>query len=139
MECLDKATEALFLTLPHRLDPTNELEINALFLELERRWTARSTGYLLRCRSIIMQLLYTLIRSQAKSKYAVPHAQRIASVVRLLQDHYTRSYSVDELAQMADLSPSRFRVLFKEFTGHTVVRYQKLVANQQGQRLTPQR
>ena len=124
MECFDEATVKLFKSLPHRLVPSNELEINALFLELERRWTARSAGYLLRCRSIIMHLLYLLLRSQARSKYSTPHAQSIASVVRLLQDQFTHSFSVDELAQMVELSPSRFRVLFKEFTGYTVVKYQ---------------
>jgi len=124
MQYFDETAGDLFQSMPRHFEPSNELEINALFLELERRWVARGTGYLLRCRSIIMHLLFLLLRLQAKSKFSVPHARRLAPIVRLLQDHYTHSYSVDELAQMADLSPSRFRVLFKKLTGHTVVRYQ---------------
>ena len=41
-----------------------------------------------------------------------------------MQERPEQSYCVEELAEKVGLSPSRFRVLFKELTGHFVVRYQ---------------
>lgn len=124
VQCFDETAAELLQSLPRHFEPGNDLEVNSLFTELEHRWVARDMGYLFRCRSIIMHLLYILLRLQSKSHPSVPHARRIAPIVRLMQDKYTHSYSVDELARMADLSPSRFSVLFKQLTGHTVVRYQ---------------
>lgn len=124
---LDPQAEAALAALPNRATPASSVELQALFSELERLWVGREPGYLLRCRSIIAHLLHVYVRACCGPGPAVPHARRIVPIVALLQANPARDYSVEELAGMAELSPSRFRVLFKEFTGQSVVRYQNLL------------
>jgi len=82
---------------------------------------------MLRCRAIIQDALYTFVRSAVGLPTAVPHAQRLLEIVRLLRQEYTKRFSSDELAEMAGLSRSRFRVLFKEMTGCAVTQYQNQI------------
>jgi len=124
---LDPQAEAVLAALPHRATPGNAVELQALFSELERLWISHEPGYLLRCRSIVLQLLHVYVRACCTPAPAMPHARRILPITTLLQANPARDYSVEELAEMAELSPSRFRVLFKEFTGQSVVRYQNLL------------
>jgi len=121
---LDRRAESALERLPPRSTPENFVECQAIFRELERLWVARETGFLLRCRSIVLQLLHAHVRACQGEAPGVLHAGRLAGVVALLQKHPARTFGLEELAEMAELSPSRFRVLFKEYTGHSVVRYQ---------------
>ena len=120
----DRQVLRRFDRLPCTAEADGAIGVEPLFAELARLWVARESGYLLRCRAIVMTLLYSFVRCCAEPTGAVPHARRIQKVVRLLQDHYARSYSVDELSEMVDLSASRFSVLFKQVTDYPVVRYQ---------------
>ncbi len=113
-----------FGSLPNHAVTKNQLEVTSLFSELERLWIAREPGFLLRCRSVLFQLLHVYVRCSTGPVTSVPHARRILPIVRLLQENLAESYTVEELAEQADLSPSRFRVLFKQLSGHPVVRYQ---------------
>jgi len=49
----------------------------------------------------------------------------MAAITETLLEHYDRTYSVDELAKRADLSPSHFRTMFKQATGMTATSYQQ--------------
>ncbi len=120
----DSRVEERLAALPRRVAAGNALELYRLFSELERAWTARAPGYLLRCRGILSQLLGVFVHACARSAQPVSHGRKLIAVVELLQRDYARGYPVAELAAMAELSPSRFRVLFKEFTGHPVTRFQ---------------
>jgi AraC-like DNA-binding protein len=124
---LDPQAEATLAALPNRATPGSAVELQTLFSELERLWVGREPGYLLRCRSIILQLLHVYVRACCASGPTMPHVRRIMPIVALLQTNPARDYSVEDLAEMAELSPSRFRVLFKEYTGQSVVRYQNLL------------
>lgn len=124
LEFFEPSVETALAELPQHATPANTVEVQALFTELERRWVAREAGYMLRCRSVLLQLLFAYIHAAQPAASAVPHARQLASIVTLLQVNPTRSFSIEDLAARARLSPSRFRVLFKRHTGHSVVRYQ---------------
>ena len=108
-----------FLHSPPYLAP-----VDSLMLELDRLWARREMGYMVRCRSILMHLLYIMIHSQHQPATTVLHARQIAATVDFLQQNYTQNYSIDFLSEMANLSPSRFRNVFKEYTGFSPNRYQ---------------
>ena len=124
LEFFDPAAAAALADLPQSTTPANTVEVQALYTELERRWVARETGYMLRCRSAVLQLLFAYIHAAQPAASAAGHARRLASIVTLLQANPMRTFSIEELSARARLSPSRFRVLFKRHTGHSVVRYQ---------------
>lgn len=98
-----------------------------LFSELNFLWTAKSTGYMLRCRSIIMEILYIILKEKSSHVHNTPHSRQIFKIMDLIQKNYSHNYSVDELADTAGLSYSHFSFLFKKLTGYTVIEYQNLI------------
>jgi AraC-like DNA-binding protein len=124
LEFADAQVEAAYEALPSCVTPRSVSELRGLFNDLQRLWVAREPGYLLRCRGILLELLHIHVRCCYGIATAVPHARKLAPIVTLLQENQARTFSIEELAEMAELSPSRFRVLFRQYTGHSVVRYQ---------------
>lgn len=119
----DPRQEAAFAALPHVLAAPNQVESHALFTELERLWAAKRPAYMLRCRSILLQLMHTFVSAAIKPADAAQRSRTLAPILALLHSDVARAYSVGELADMARLSPSRFRVLFKRATGYSLIRY----------------
>lgn len=124
LQFADAQAEAAFQALPVQAAPRNTGEVQALFTDLERLWGRREPGFLLRCRSIILQLMHIHVRCCCGAAPSVPHARKLAPIVARLQANLAQAVSIEALAKAAELSPSRFRVLFKHYTGHSVVRYQ---------------
>jgi AraC-like DNA-binding protein len=110
--------------LPWHVRPENPLAIDTRLADLERVWISRPPGYLLQCRAVISSLLHTFISSVSRGRRSSSHARRIQRILDILHGDLGRNYSIDELSELAGLSPSRFRAVFKEVTGHSAVRYQ---------------
>lgn len=110
----------------------NHHEVQAMFRQLERLWIERQPAYAMHCRAIVQQVLAMSFAAVHGRLPDVPHAHRIAAIMQMLQrqgegegvDGPWQRHSVAELADMAGLSPSRFRTLFHQVTGQSVVRYQ---------------
>lgn len=124
LQYLDPQAAAAIQSLPHHAVVRNAGELSGLFSELERLWVMRELGFLLRCRSIILQVLHIFLRTCCGDASPVSHTRRLAPIVAMLQGNPSQLFAIEDLAQMADLSLSRFRVLFREYTGHSVVQYQ---------------
>lgn len=99
-------------------------QLSSLFTELHVAWSDKKPGYLIRCRGIVMTVLYTLIREQTLPHLYSPHAQKIVSLISMMRANHREFYSVSGLASLVGLSQSHFRALFKAFTGLTVKEYQ---------------
>jgi AraC-like DNA-binding protein len=124
LQFLDTRAKAAFESLPRTVTPPNTSELSGFFGDLEMHWNAREAGYLLRCRGILMQLLHVFVRSNRAELQIVPHARKLAPVIELLRGNPTGTHTVEKLAAMTQLSPSRFRTLFRQYTGQSVLRYQ---------------
>lgn len=109
--------------IPMITAPRFSSEYVPLFSELTTRWNLRDNGSLLKCRSLICEVLYMLIRETQNAAPSLSHSDSIVRVKSFLAEHYTESYHIDELAAMTELSPSHFRMLFKQQTGETVLRF----------------
>lgn len=91
--------------------------------ELHHTWTGRRNGYRVRCKSLLMDVLYRMLKERDRARFNSAQYQAIERVLQLIQSDFTRSYSIEELARHARLSPSHFRLLFKQITGMTSVQY----------------
>lgn len=108
------------LPLPLLTHSSNPELCHRLFETLHYEWTARSPGYLLRCRGIISELLCTLIR---ESQTAHKQRESMEQVKRYIIAHFTENFTIEELAAMANVSQSHFHRLFKENTGVSAKQY----------------
>jgi AraC-like DNA-binding protein len=84
-------------------------------------------GYLLQIRAALLNVLHRLVKIHTLPTLRQPHTQRIMTIAKILRDGYGMSYRVDELAHMAGLSPSHFRLTFKNVTGMSPSTYQQQV------------
>ena len=91
--------------------------------ELHHTWTGRRNGYRVRCKSLLMDILYRMLKERDRARFHTAQYQAIERVLQLIQSDFTRSYSILELARHARLSTSHFRLLFKQITGMTSVQY----------------
>ncbi|SEM94190.1 AraC-type DNA-binding protein [Luteibacter sp. UNCMF331Sha3.1] len=80
--------------------------------------------------AIMKELAYWLLvgpQAGVLARLAVSHAQpgRIVGAIRALRDRFAQPVRVDELASIAQLSPSAFHRQFKQVTSMTPLQYQK--------------
>ena len=54
----------------------------------------------------------------------IPYANDINDIINMMQNNYSKSYSIEDLASLSDLSQSYFRKLFKQIAGLTPLQYQ---------------
>lgn len=113
--------------LPNRQRAVNPSSIAALLNELEQHWVGQRPGFLLHCRALVMQALAHYIAWSTMPRATLPHAAALQRAVDLIHQNHLKHYSIEELSEVTGLSPSRFRTLFKKYTGHTVARYQNWV------------
>lgn len=122
----DEARDAFYAIGPH-LKVSNLAQVRGRFRELERCWVGREPGFMMRVRGIILELLHELVLTHIRQSGRILHASKINDILSMLQECTGTTYSCDELAQMAELSPSRFRVLFRQMTGYSPTHYQNLI------------
>ncbi|MFA9480322.1 AraC family transcriptional regulator [Phycisphaerales bacterium AB-hyl4] len=122
-----------FHELPHRLRLANVTQISDTFKQLQRLWTTREPGYSMACRGLILLLMQQYAAAAVRANRRVPHSERLQRIIKHLHDHVGHIYAVGELADMAGLSESRFRLLFSQLTGSSVTRYQNRLRIQAAQ------
>ncbi|MFE1440189.1 AraC family transcriptional regulator [Streptomyces sp. NPDC058739] len=102
-----------------------QADVAPLFQEMYTAWAGKDAGYLLRIRGAIALTLNKIVSGCDAPNGLPPYQRRIGKVTQLLADDYDRTYSVEELADLCNLSPSHFRSLFKRATGMTATQYQQ--------------
>lgn len=122
----DEETKHFMDEFPNVLNGVPD-KIIRLGQELNQVWSGRRTGYLLKSRSLLQDILYLLILYQDAIHYKPGHYREICMVQQYIQDHYNRNFSISELAGMANFSESYFRKLFRSVTGMTSVQYTNMV------------
>ena len=121
---LDDKTPLQFDQIPITTKASYYTEYGTLFEEAYKQWTLQEPGSLLKCRSIIADLLYMLLQEQKHALPIRPQNGTMAFIKNLLIENYNRHYQVSELAAIAKLSNSHFRMFFKQYTGETVLQFQ---------------
>lgn len=102
-------------------------EAPRIFRDMHAAWVGRQPGHHLQVRALTGWAMHQVVRAAVEAAAPQPSAGRIAAITRTIREDVTRTYSVDELAALAGLSPSHFRLIFKRVTGLTVTTYQQRV------------
>ncbi|MFC7844335.1 helix-turn-helix domain-containing protein [Streptomyces sp. NPDC001046] len=95
------------------------------FQDMYTAWAGKDPGHLLRIRGAIALTLNKIIAAGDAPEREAPYQRRISKVTQLLAENVDRTYSVEELAGLCNLSSSHFRTLFKRATGLTATQYQQ--------------
>ena len=81
-----------FSSLANNIISFNSNELLPLFSELNHCWMGKSPGYLIQCRSIVMQILYLLIKEMNNSLIHVPYANVINDIINMMLNNYSKRY-----------------------------------------------
>ncbi len=110
------------------MNTTQKKLCNCLF-ELTRIYTEKEDGYLLRFSSVVYDFLYILYRNyahklsrEAKEKEN-RNFERIEEVLQYTRSNYKQEISLNEAADLLNISPEYFCRLFKKHTGQTFLEY----------------
>lgn len=125
LEIGDGQTEKLITELPNVFRSSDSSQMAANFAELYRVWSTKSTGYLIKCRSLILDIIYILLSDEFRRGKSSAHYGKIEQIVDMMRENCgKKTYSLDELCKISELSSSHFRMLFKDMTGLSVVQFQ---------------
>lgn len=102
-------------------------DLSGIFHGMYASWSARSPGFQLNIRGQTSIVLNQIIHEHLLPELRRPHTRRISEITAMLRENFAHTYSVDELADGCGLSPSHFRLTFKEVTGMTATAYQQHV------------
>ncbi|MFC5652858.1 AraC family transcriptional regulator [Paenibacillus solisilvae] len=103
---------------------THPYKLQSLFAELSLVWSGKRSGFTIKCKSILMDILYQIIKEQDRTIHGAAHYTAIEKTASLILSNYKEDFSIDELANLSGLSSSHFRLLFKKILGMTAVQYQ---------------
>lgn len=111
--------------LNHVFKNLDQTRIAFVFQELLRAWAGKQPGYLIRCRSRIMDILHLLIVDSQEHKTS--HLRMVEMLVGLMEASEETFYSIEELSREIGISPSYLCLIFKKTTGITAIQYQNRI------------
>lgn len=120
---LESKEEQLFVihfetneTLPttiKKFTPENSLYYRHKFEELHTAWSKKQTGYIHECKSIFFKILMHIERDYLHTEHSTTD-ERLSVAVDFIHDHFTDSnFTIDDLAQLCNMSGTYFRKLFQ--------------------------
>ena len=98
-------------------------QISELFKKINNARKSRSKIYRPLCNAYIQEILCYVAEQNEAVAYNPVHYAKIENVKKYINDNFTKNISVDELAEIAGLSPSHFRKVFREIVGMSATQY----------------
>ena len=94
----------------------------SLFIEMLNIHNTPTSGSKFRARIKFLELLNIMMNDTIRARY-----HTIIKGITYLEKNYLENTSISELAKMCNVSISGFRQLFKEYCGHSPVRYRNML------------
>ena len=82
---------------------------------------------MIRCKGLLYELLYDLLKQSDLMKSRRQYDNRLRKVMEAIESSNSPHYTVQELASLCDLSPSYFQNIFKQYTGYSPNQYQNYI------------
>lgn len=106
----------------------NQASVEQLIANMKYENETKESGYQLLIKADLIRLLVTLFREGSKkgqTEYAAVEQSRslFYEAVRYIDTNYASQFSLEEVAQLAAMSPTYFSYLFKVLMGQTFVQY----------------
>lgn len=127
IDCRNEESRNALQRIQNIKSTIHPVEYTSLFNELNSTWDIKKPAYLIKSRAILMQILYLMIHEHSMTAANVPHFQAIERLMNIIASDCTVTYSSEQLAELAGISPSYLRLLFKKITGFSVNQYQNYI------------
>lgn len=98
-------------------------ELILLFKQMNHAWLFKGDGYQLKCRALLMLVLYRLLQLNKNIVANVAEDIRINKVKQYISEHMTENIPIVRLSEVAGLNQVYFGCLFHKYAGCTVKDY----------------
>jgi YesN/AraC family two-component response regulator len=117
--------EVIAVHLEYTKNPPKEIEliyntspeIKTMFLRLHSVWTEKQPGYMLKCKSIVYDILYSF----QNSEYKEMNSKIKNSMDYLYENYLSCDFSIEEMIKKSYISEAYFRRFFRKIYGCNVV------------------
>lgn len=109
---------------PFLIKPKNLPAITEIFTTMDKKWTGKSSRYMLKCKSLLYELIYQ-IQCDILADYSPKSRERlIEASVNYIHDNYAHeSISIEKLAELSHMSSAYYRRIFNDSFGTSPIRY----------------
>lgn len=103
--------------------------IKKIFQDMYIVYDVQPEGYLLKFKSLLYELLYTLIQSysykivQKDMEKDKKNLDRLTKILHYLKDYHREHISISELAELIGYHPDYLSRFFKKYMGLTIIEY----------------
>lgn len=125
------------LEVPFCTEPADSPEAERLLSGLVTAFKDDSPLAVLRCKSLLLELLYLLLKANAARIRIVPTpaVQKWNPVLRYMEERLSEPFTIEELAEAFNYSPKYFFRLFKASFGASPHQYLKKLRMEQAKKL----
>ena len=92
------------------------------FLDIAYLWEGKSPLFAVKCRALISDILYELIKSSLPNN-KIPHTEKLETARTYIQANFRKNINIESLSKSLNLSVSYFRKLFTQAYGQSPQQY----------------
>ncbi len=125
-ECIDIFfdTDIPISDTPFCVDCDEDRELRTLFLEINKIWFRKDSGYYYRAMNILYKILWLLHTRTSRESFYNPYYKKIKPAVEYINKHYyLNEIDYNHIADMCGISYVYFRRLFTECMGVSPSKY----------------
>jgi len=109
--------------LPMKTSPGRHENIIHLFHELSFTWASKQPGYIMKSRGLFLQILHRFLEIIVYKTGPYTGDYRISRINNFITAHYSEHITVKMMAEMVNLNPTYFGVLFRQTMGMSLNQY----------------
>jgi len=109
--------------LPMKTSLGRHEDIIHFFHELSFTWASKQPGYIMKSKGLFLQILHRFLEIIVYKTGPYTGDYRISRVINFITAHYSEHITVKMMADMVNLNPTYFGVLFKQTMGMGLNRY----------------
>jgi AraC-like DNA-binding protein len=98
-------------------------DIIHLFHELSFTWASKQPGYIMKSRGLFLQIFHRFLEIIVYKTGPYTGDYRISRVINFITAHYSEHITVKMMAEMVNLNPTYFGVLFRQTMGISFNKY----------------
>ncbi len=92
-----------------------------IFKKLNMYWKNKFPGYELICRALLQQLIFEVLEDNRAKSFNYVTYTRVEKIVDYIQQNFQKKITLEELAEISELTPTYLSKVFRKITGYTVV------------------
>lgn len=97
--------------------------VASLVTRLFNTWTEKKTGYIIKSKSLFLNLIYNIIVSSNDTNLLLNEYSNLQRAIRYIHSNYSGDIRLDDLCSASNYSPTHIRRLFLKYFGLSPVKY----------------